>query len=476
VKEFAAVVRWCERTDSLERLSEMHPVGFERRVQTTWSGNWYTHRRKLAKEMGYLNLLSYGITNIVEKHFGSIPERVIYEGAVLKPSELPTDCTELAKTVLAAEPGLNEVFSAEDISRRIESIVIDIVREGTYQKSDLVEVLCTRLDKKNEAKLVLIPLQGIKLVEPVTQIGPFRLRLMDDEAIAHALALWNAAIDRTANTPEEKSAFKDSHAKEFDSDLQGTVCLEVRLVADIKRAETVAVHQAMALIDLLRYGSSGLHHKSMNLAIGFKGDGMPGIYRRYILPVGESDAIIPSFRTGPFGALVLDANSLQVMGDLGVQKLAGVLERRTSQFETAVALAVHWFAESRMQTRPEYEIVTLAIALEAALSIQGQQNHGRNILSEAVAVLLSDDPTERTKLFDLTRVALWNRGDVLHHGANVLEWDELKTFRNVVRAFIAKAIHSTERFQTTAELLSWVASKNSGLVKLRAHGIRNARR
>ena len=27
VKEFAALVRWCERTGSLERLSEMHPPG-----------------------------------------------------------------------------------------------------------------------------------------------------------------------------------------------------------------------------------------------------------------------------------------------------------------------------------------------------------------------------------------------------------------------------------------------------------------
>jgi len=36
VKEFAALVRLCERTGSLERLSEMHPPGFENRMQTTW--------------------------------------------------------------------------------------------------------------------------------------------------------------------------------------------------------------------------------------------------------------------------------------------------------------------------------------------------------------------------------------------------------------------------------------------------------
>jgi hypothetical protein len=46
VKEFAALVRLCERTGSLERLSEMHPHGWENRMQTTWGGNWNTHRRQ----------------------------------------------------------------------------------------------------------------------------------------------------------------------------------------------------------------------------------------------------------------------------------------------------------------------------------------------------------------------------------------------------------------------------------------------
>ena len=46
VKEFAALVGLCERTGSLERLSEMHPLGWEKRMQTTWGGNWYPHLPK----------------------------------------------------------------------------------------------------------------------------------------------------------------------------------------------------------------------------------------------------------------------------------------------------------------------------------------------------------------------------------------------------------------------------------------------
>jgi hypothetical protein len=44
VKEFAALVRLCERTGKPERLSEMHPPGFEKRTQTIWGGTWYPAR------------------------------------------------------------------------------------------------------------------------------------------------------------------------------------------------------------------------------------------------------------------------------------------------------------------------------------------------------------------------------------------------------------------------------------------------
>jgi hypothetical protein len=43
VKEFAAVVRLCERTGFLERPSEMHQPGWEKRMQTTWGGNWFAN-------------------------------------------------------------------------------------------------------------------------------------------------------------------------------------------------------------------------------------------------------------------------------------------------------------------------------------------------------------------------------------------------------------------------------------------------
>jgi hypothetical protein len=49
VKQFAAIVRLCERTwfpGAAVRDAPMHPLGFENRMQTTWGGNWYPNERK----------------------------------------------------------------------------------------------------------------------------------------------------------------------------------------------------------------------------------------------------------------------------------------------------------------------------------------------------------------------------------------------------------------------------------------------
>lgn len=415
--------------------------------------------------MACRSVLFDGVNRILEKHFGMIPESVIYEGAVLVPSHLGSDCVELAKSVLSEETGLGEVFSTEDVSRRIQSIVIATVREGRSRTSELVERLCTRIEQIDEAKLVLVPLQGITLEEPITQIGPFCIRLMDAEAIGEATALWKAAIDRTTNTPEHKAATKTFTDERLTEELLGCVCLEVRICADNIRAERVAVQQAATLIDLLRYGSSGLHHKSQNLAIGFHGDSLLGICRRYILPLGRSDATMRSFRTGPFRAFNLNGEGLQVMHKLGVQEIAWASQRTPSQFETAILRAVHWFAEARIQPTLEYEIVTLAIALESALAVPGKRGHGKNALAEAVAVVLTDSPTERMHLFEATKAALWSRGDVVHQGASAAELDGIAPFRNAVQRFIATAIQLTVKFQTTQELLLWVDAQNSGLCK-----------
>ena len=54
VKDFALLVRLCERTGKLERLSEMHPMDFATRLQTTWGGEWYPHKRGFQRPLNYL--------------------------------------------------------------------------------------------------------------------------------------------------------------------------------------------------------------------------------------------------------------------------------------------------------------------------------------------------------------------------------------------------------------------------------------
>jgi hypothetical protein len=132
--------------------------------------------------------------------------------------------------MLTEDTDLAEVFSSKDIAQHLESIVVSTVREGTGCTHDLIEQLCSRLEKRDEWKVVLIPLQGIKLSERAVDIGCFRLRKMDTNAIEESTGLWNAAIDRTTNTPDQKAAAKELFAVELERDLLGTVCLEAARV------------------------------------------------------------------------------------------------------------------------------------------------------------------------------------------------------------------------------------------------------
>src|ERR1035441_10013023 len=56
-------------TGSLERLSEMHPPGWEWRMQTTWGGNWHTTWRTPDDEPGnrYEPLLVTGMQSSVRR-------------------------------------------------------------------------------------------------------------------------------------------------------------------------------------------------------------------------------------------------------------------------------------------------------------------------------------------------------------------------------------------------------------------------
>src|SRR5690349_12360966 len=122
------------------------------------------------------DLLTHGIRRIVETNFGFVPESLNLEGTLMLPSGFRRDCTRLAKEILAEEHWIANVFSADDVSRHIESIALTTVRQGTSHTAALIDELCARFEHKDEAKIVFIPLQGVKLARSITRIGDFRLR------------------------------------------------------------------------------------------------------------------------------------------------------------------------------------------------------------------------------------------------------------------------------------------------------------
>src|SRR2546425_7201238 len=86
--------------------------------------------------------------------------------------------------------------------------------------------------------------------------------------------------------------------------------------------------------------------------------------------------------------LVIDEGQVRTMQALGVFRIADSLNRKQTDFERDLLNAVHWFAESQLQAKPEYELVNLITAAETVVAGEPGKTHGvTDRMCEAVAIL-----------------------------------------------------------------------------------------
>ncbi|MFN0102976.1 MAG: hypothetical protein ACKV2U_12910 [Bryobacteraceae bacterium] len=408
----------------------------------------------ITAEMKHVVQNHYALTHVGEENF---------IGAVLIFPEVSTECERIAARILETFPAYRNRFAFDDIKQRLRKIVTNTVRSGRYERADeLMDGFWKRLENPDERKACYVPLIGIKLQSRDVEIGRFRLLQMDLEHIAEVVELMNASIDLTSNSADHKVIFKSQEEVEIRDYLAGTVCLRVEVVADTNKADQIALRDAVMLLDLLRFTIPALYAKGRNIVVGLKGDGQPGIYRRYVLPLGRSDGSFPSYRIGPFGDLEVNEPVLQKMDELGVLSIASAKSPLTA-LQSAIFRSVHWFAESQLQRTEDNELVNLVIALESLFELPHTDKNKTEKVCEATAVLLESDEAPRKTLFSRLRNACFYRGEVVHQGDHVPDYRDMDWMRETVQAVIGKMIHRMADFLTPNDALDWVSAQNAGI-------------
>jgi hypothetical protein len=385
------------------------------------------------------------------------------DGGVLISAGVQEGYEGIAKRLLQELPAYRDRFSFADITKRLRSLVTDIVRGGSESEGEaLIGRFWARLDNQDERKVCYVPLDGLKLSTPRVEIGKFDLRRMDDNAIAEAVSLMEASVENTLNSPDSKEAFKKLQAEEMRKELKDTICLLVPVDCDVQKADQTAVRDALLIIDLLRFVIP-VDNNAAVIGVGLKGDSRAERYTRYILPLGRSDGSFPSYWRGPMGGANIDDKLLATMETLGIMKLISRLGGQLSALEKALLRAIHWFAESEIQKTVDYKLVTLIIAVEALFELEQNSPGKTNAICESTAVLLRDDDTGRKAVFLLMRDACFFRGDVVHQGDDAAEYLEIKKLRQTVHSLIAVVCNRADEFSTPKDVLAWVAQQGARL-------------
>ena len=371
----------------------------------------------------------------------------------------------LRQVFLTAFPQYQSRFAVEDIEERLRTVICTTVRSGDIERVlALMKQFWERLDNPDERKVCLVPLQGISMDDSVVEIGSFTLRRMDAESIRYVTELLSAAIDNTSSSERIKAESKSHCEREFAEHLKDTVCVAVYVSADSNKASQIATKDTQTVLDLIRFTTPALYPKSRNITVSLKGDGMPGIYRRYVLPIGKSDGTLPTSRTGPFGDFQLNRACTEKMEKLGVISFAQALGQPLTPFQNAIRSAIHWFAESQVQKTPEYELLSLIIAVETLFATEVRKKILTDTICEAVAVFLNDAESEREEMFAFLRDGFRWRGDVAHAGKDADSYTNLKFLRGLVHYLISTAMHRMGEFQSPEAVLSWVKAQKPGLV------------
>lgn len=409
------------------------------------------------------NEITAAISSLVKQNYTLSGRWSDDDGGVLISPGVREGYESIARRLLQELPAYGDRFSFADLTKRLRSLVTDIVRGGSDSEMEaLISRFWARLENQDERKVCYVPLDGLKLSTPRVEIGKFKLRQMDDNAIAEAVSLMEVSVENTLNSPDSKEAFKKLQVQEMRRELKDTVCLLVPVDCDIQKADQTAVRDALLLIDLLRFVIP-VDNNADVIGVGLKGDSRAERYTRYILPLGRSDGSFPSYWRGPMGGVNIDEKLLATMKALGVMKLISRLGGQLSALDKALLRAIHWFAESEIQKTVDYKLVALIIAVEALFELEQNSSGKTSVICESTAVLLRDDDAGRIAAYRLMRDACFFRGEVVHQGDDAAEYLDIKKLRQTVHSLIAVVCNRAHEFNTPKDVIGWVGQQGANL-------------
>jgi hypothetical protein len=357
----------------------------------------------------------------------------------------------------------SDVLSERDLVKRLRDSVIGLRCGADPTLPDargvMVE-LAQEVETWDDVQVVYLPITGVALPDGDVVIGEWRLRTVDEAAIAEVTQALREVLSRTSYAADEQNTFVESTRDFIDRWLamRDPVLLQLDIVSTPPRAVELASERRHELIDLLRARSLAMFSRKSRAAIGVPGDFASDLDDVWAL--SRTSGIFASstaFR-GPIQPFLLSRDVAEEFfdGPFGFYPLIEEYPEERSEMEDLLLTALHWIADSAVQAKPENQLLSLFIALETILT--GRSGITRD-LSEGMAFLLADELEERRAVRDTVRALYEGRGHVAHGGARDVADRDVGWLTDACLGVLQRILQRRVEFPTRRILSEWLDSQ-----------------
>jgi hypothetical protein len=379
-------------------------------------------------------------------------------------------------------------FSERYLDKELQKLIANAAKEEANERtiegcvSHFFNELVDRLDSYSAENIVIVPIAGFRS-DPAPSdarvtIGNLTLMYMNDTRIRETIdVLENIRAKAPKKAPKQEQLVDMLRQNSLDR-IKGQVCAEYRVVAEPERAIERAYDETRRSLDWLRCATFFLYSrekgKKMAAGLGPLGEVITYTPETALIMSSSSTRItLRNAAKGPLFRFDWNAENIRSLRESGFLRMAELLKCPVlTDFQQALLLGVHWFADSLTQLQKENELLSLITCLESVIpskdkfdkrSTEGGISHA---IAESVATAYAANLPPKQKNRDRIRGAaeklvldMYGKRSHITHGGKIEIFDrELGELSLLVGGLINWLIqqYQSEEFLDQLAFLKWL--------------------
>lgn len=381
-----------------------------------------------------------------------------YEGnAIILHDKIANDYDELINSLLKNEE-YSSKFSEKFLNKKIQQIVIKYDTELNEQGLKRnIEELFVELDTYDREFNILVPIRGVVVQNPKTEIGNTTLFLADESFLKELDNRFSRIISTGKHSEEERHALLNMWRDQLRPQIN-TILVSHIIVAEPDRAKELAIMKTNQILEVIRLAIILFYSDGIKRNVTIDGEYLRSGRVLQIFETNDFSFTIPSELVGWQVPVELTEENLEKLYNSNISKLIEIISKNHNElndFEKKILKAVHWYSLATLHIDSENKLLNLITALESVFTVK-ERGPISSFVPEAVAIILANTLEARKSIKKRINEFYKQRNKITHSGkVSILEQDT-----NALESFVFTTLDSLladlGKFSTTDELWEWI--------------------